>query len=217
MWALGNPTPMELLIKEVFDCDIYCQIKHSSFVHKYKYAFLVSVDWVTIRSGNDWAPQMRQVITWKNGDISLKWTFRTNTSDFLNQCTHFRSRNCILQCCVQVIFALRSLGPPRLILDWQYDCPWGMEHCLQLAGITLLWLVGLNIDYDCLVPITLWDHVTHRFSDPNDSPFAQTWRLALPVVRAVQGDCERVYAFPVISWRQALNAISVRGNQCNRR
>ena len=27
-----------------------------------------------------------------------------------------------------------------------------MRHGLQLAGITLLWLVGLNIDWDCLVP-----------------------------------------------------------------
>ena len=29
---------------------------------------------------------------------------------------------------------------------------WGMGHCLQLAGVPLLWLVGLNIDWDCLVP-----------------------------------------------------------------
>ena len=27
-----------------------------------------------------------------------------------------------------------------------------MRHGFQLAGITLLWLVGLNIDWDCLVP-----------------------------------------------------------------
>ena len=27
-----------------------------------------------------------------------------------------------------------------------------MRHGLLLAGITLLWLVGLNIDWDCLVP-----------------------------------------------------------------
>ena len=34
---------------------------------------------------------------------------------------------------------------------WQWECQWGIRHGLQLAGITLLWLVGLNIDQDRLV------------------------------------------------------------------
>ena len=29
---------------------------------------------------------------------------------------------------------------------WQYDCQWGMSRGLQLAGIALLWFVGVNID-----------------------------------------------------------------------
>ena len=35
---------------------------------------------------------------------------------------------------------------------WLHDCRWGKRHGLQLAGITLLCLVGLNIDWDCPVP-----------------------------------------------------------------
>ena len=33
---------------------------------------------------------------------------------------------------------------------WHWDCQRGMRHGLQLAGITLLWLAGLNINWDCL-------------------------------------------------------------------
>ena len=34
-----------------------------------------------------------------------------------------------------------------VLVWWQYDkaCQWGMRHGLQLAGITRLWLVGLNM------------------------------------------------------------------------
>ena len=35
---------------------------------------------------------------------------------------------------------------------WQQDCHRCVRHGLQLAGITLLWLVGLKIDWDCPVP-----------------------------------------------------------------
>ena len=34
---------------------------------------------------------------------------------------------------------------------WYKDCQWVMRHGLQLVGITLLWLVCLNIGWDCLV------------------------------------------------------------------
>ena len=34
----------------------------------------------------------------------------------------------------------------------QQDCQWAMRHDLQLAGIRILWSVGRNIEWDCLVP-----------------------------------------------------------------
>ena len=52
-------------------------------------------------------------------------------------------------------------GTPSTIIYTQWssrryelgcDAPVGMRHVLQLAGITLLWLVDLSTDWDCLVP-----------------------------------------------------------------
>ena len=34
----------------------------------------------------------------------------------------------------------------------QQDCQWAMRHDLQLAGIRILWSIGRNIEWDCLVP-----------------------------------------------------------------
>ena len=39
------------------------------------------------------------------------------------------------------------------VLAWMHkDCQWGMRHGFQLVSTTLLWLDGLNIDWDCPVP-----------------------------------------------------------------
>ena len=35
---------------------------------------------------------------------------------------------------------------------WQKDCQLGLKHGLQLAKITLLWLIGLKVDWDYPVP-----------------------------------------------------------------
>ena len=59
----------------------------------------------------------------------------------------------------------------------QYDCQRGMGHGLALAGITLFWLVGLNIGYTASGLIALWADETggnfHRLPDATDSAFAQ--------------------------------------------
>ena len=74
---------------------------------------------------------------------------------------------------------------------WQKDCQWGMRHGLQLAGITILWLVGLNIDWDCLVPHCImgsrdqWEFPP--FSDFSGSPFPQPYQHA----NACRRDCAR--------------------------
>ena len=69
-----------------------------------------------------------------------------------------------------------------------------MRHGLRLAGVTLLWLVGLNIGWDCLVP-----HCIMGSRDPGEFPtfFGPQWQsfcTALMAGRCLsQGDCERVY------------------------
>ena len=73
-----------------------------------------------------------------------------------------------------------------------------VRHGLQLVGITPLWLVGLKIDgglpsaplhygftWPVGIPTVLQIPVTVPLHCPNDRQ--------LPAVRAVQGDCERVY------------------------
>ena len=48
-----------------------------------------------------------------------------------------------------------------------------------LAGITILWSFGLNIDWDCLSHNALWAQMTSgnfRFSEATNSPFAQPWQ-----------------------------------------
>ena len=63
-----------------------------------------------------------------------------------------------------------------------------MRHGLQLAGITLLWSVGLNLGCNCLNHNGLWDHVTsgnfHCFSETTNSPFAQRqwWAICPPLM-----------------------------------
>ena len=79
---------------------------------------------------------------------------------------------------------------------WQYNCQWCRTHGLQLAGITLSWLVGLNIHGDCLVPYCImWPAVgiPTVFQTPVTVPLRSPNGRQMPAVRAVQGDCERVY------------------------
>ena len=73
----------------------------------------------------------------------------------------------------------------------------------KLAGITLLWLVGLNVDWDCLV-----SHCIIGSRDQWEFPlfFRRHWQslctaqtAGMPAVRAVQWDCEIVHAGTSIS------------------
>ena len=71
---------------------------------------------------------------------------------------------------------------------------WDIRHGLQLAGITLLWLVGLNIDWD-FAPLhygLTWPvGIPTVFHTPVTVPMHSS-NLAIPAVRVVQGDCEIV-------------------------
>ena len=71
-----------------------------------------------------------------------------------------------------------------------------MRHGLWLAAITRLWLLGLNIDWDCLVLHCIMDSCDQWEFPPFDRPQWQSLCTALtagvPAARAVQGDCERV-------------------------
>ena len=70
------------------------------------------------------------------------------------------------------------------------NCQWDMGHGLQLAGITLFWLAGLNTGWDCLSSNGMWFHLTggnfHRFRgaltvslhSPNDRQLASHWGCA---------------------------------------
>ena len=80
---------------------------------------------------------------------------------------------------------------------WQQHCQWGMRHGLQLAGITLLWLVGLNIPWDCLVsPCIMGSCDQWKFSSFFQTPVTVALHSPdgrqMTAVRAVRGDCERV-------------------------
>ena len=57
----------------------------------------------------------------------------------------------------------------------------GMRHGLQLSGITVLWLVGLNIDRDCLVP-----HCIMRSCDQWEFPpfFRPQWESLCTTLKA---------------------------------
>ena len=80
---------------------------------------------------------------------------------------------------------------------WLHDSQCSKRHGLQFTGIILLWLVGLNIDWDCLVPLCImgsrdqWEFPP--FQTPVTVPLRSPNGRQMPAVRAVQGDCERVY------------------------
>ena len=57
----------------------------------------------------------------------------------------------------------------RLLLDCYTRPAWGKRHGLQLPGIMLLWLIGLNIGGDCYICNGSWAHITGvnlHFSGP---------------------------------------------------
>ena len=71
----------------------------------------------------------------------------------------------------------------RALAWWQYGCQWGVRHGLQLAGITLLWLVGVNMYWDCLVSQCIvgsrdWCELP-LFYKGHWYPLPQPWRQAL--------------------------------------
>ena len=84
---------------------------------------------------------------------------------------------------------------------WHSECQCGLRNGLQLTGITILWLVGPNIGWACLMP--------HRIMGSHDwwefPPFFRShWQslctAPVPAVQDVQGDCERVYVFQERCW-----------------
>ena len=65
------------------------------------------------------------------------------------------------------------------------ECQWDMRRGLHIACIALLWLVGLNIGWDCPSGNTLWDHVT--------SPYSAQTAGKIPAVRTVKENWERAW------------------------
>ena len=110
-------------------------------------------------------------------------------------------------------------GECYTVLAWcQWDCRWGMRHTLQLAGVTLLWLVDLDI---------CWSQgfggnsqVLTFFKGHWQSPCTTLTAGNLPAVRAVQGGCERVqqiwdYPFsPRVCCELLLCPVSPQGSMC---
>ena len=68
------------------------------------------------------------------------------------------------------------------------------RHGLQLAGITVLWLAGLYIGWDCLSHNGFWTRVIdgnfYCFSEAADSLLPILTAGKLPAVRDGQVDCE---------------------------
>ena len=86
-----------------------------------------------------------------------------------------------------------------------------MVYDYQMAGNILLWLAGLNIVWDWHSCKGLWACVTcgdfHHFSEANDCPLHSPEGRQMPAVRAVQGDCERVYIRLFTFYQQVLNIL----------
>ena len=68
-----------------------------------------------------------------------------------------------------------------------------MRHGLWLAGITLLWSADLNIGWDSLLPHCIMSSCDQWEFTPFFRPQWQSLCTKMSAVRAVQGDCERVY------------------------
>ena len=73
---------------------------------------------------------------------------------------------------------------------------WDMAS--NLLALPFLWLVGLNIDWDCPMPHCIMAS-PHQWEFPSFLPQWQTAPLhshngrKMPVIRAMQGNCERFY------------------------
>ena len=74
---------------------------------------------------------------------------------------------------------------------WHQYCQWNMRHGLQSVGIALFWLAGLNIDWGILGWREYGD--SHSFPKPLAVPLYSLNGRQMPAVKAVQGDCEKVY------------------------
>ena len=99
-----------------------------------------------------------------------------------------------LPTCIVLLYqgTYRLLHNPSLVALGLFSG--GIRHGLQLALITLLWLVGLKASI-ASCRYALWAHVTvgnfvyqRTLTVPLHSPNGRR----LPAVRDVQGDCERV-------------------------
>ena len=80
---------------------------------------------------------------------------------------------------------------------WHQDYKWSKWYDLQFAGITLSWLTGLNIGWDCLNYNGLWAYVTsgsvHHFQMPLTVPLHSAKDRQMSAAIAEQRDCEKVY------------------------
>ena len=60
---------------------------------------------------------------------------------------HIRSRRILMQPVRSSLGLIPVVGCYTVLAWWKWDCQSGIRH-----GLTLLWLVGLKIDWDCPVP-----------------------------------------------------------------
>ena len=118
-------------------------------------------------------PSLTQyAVSWSEGRWCNKhcWTVDRYVSDHIDLCCDWTIVQGWLDCYTVLVW-------------WHCDCQWGRRPSgLQLAGITLLWLAGLKIGWDCLSHNGLLGDVTaenfRRFSETNDNPLAQHLRQA---------------------------------------
>ena len=74
--------------------------------------------------------------------------------DGIRTSSEFTKKNCSVNCRKM---SPRAISDCYTVLTWcQWDSQWGMRHGLQLAGISVFLLVGLNIGWDCLLSHWIW-------------------------------------------------------------
>ena len=82
------------------------------------------------------------------------------------------------------------------VIAWcrQWGCQWGMRHGLWLAVFPAVWLAGQNIDRRIHNKrYTLLAGISTVLQRPVAVPLHSPNGRQMPAVRAVQGDCGRVY------------------------
>ena len=155
-----------------------------SFGHGDTYSWVI---WVIIGLGNNLWPcstkplpvsvlKIKPILTFKS-----KGLLGTNSVKFSSKRWQFLSTKCVF---VLSAILFRPQRVTRLLHSSSVvaiDCQWGMRHGLQVAGITLLWLVGLNIDWDYLLPHCImgscdqWEFplfFRHQWQSPCTAPTA---------------------------------------------